>query len=212
MNIPEELVSHTRCLILFARQPLAGQVKTRLESALGIEGTLALYRRMLEKQITLVNQYTNANCQLWVDGDTGHNDFSEFKGLAFQQCGDDLGQRMSHAIDHALKQHDRAILIGCDCPQYSHDYFERAFLALEQGADVVLGPAMDGGYVLVGLRRSHQEIFHGIQWGSAGVMKQTRERINALGLQYHELETLHDIDEPQDLYLLEDTSMLQGLK
>ncbi len=209
MNSSAEPDSHARCLILFARQPVAGQVKTRLESALGIEGTLALYRRMLEKQITLINRFTKANIQLWVDGDTGHEDFSVFKGLVFKQSGDDLGLRMSHALDHALSQHDNAILIGCDCPQYSHDYFERAFLALEEGADMVLGPAVDGGYVLVGLRRSQQEIFQGIEWGSAEVMKQTRERIKALGVQCHELETLHDIDEPQDLHLLEGTSMLQ---
>ncbi len=209
MNTPAQPDSQARCLILFARQPVAGQVKTRLESALGIEGTLVLYRRMLEKQITLINQYTKANAQLWVDGDPDHKDFSVFEGLAFQQSGDDLGLRMSHALDHALSQHDTAILIGCDCPQYSHDYFERAFVALEEGADVVLGPAMDGGYVLVGLKRSQQEIFQGIEWGSAAVLKQTRERINALGLQCRELETLNDIDEPQDLQLLEGTSMLQ---
>jgi rSAM/selenodomain-associated transferase 1 len=208
MNNPEETESHSRSLILFARQPVAGQVKTRLEPALGIEGTLALYQRLLNKQITLVSQYLNANCQLWVEGDSAHEDFAEFKGLAFQQYGDDLGLRMSNALGNALGQHSNAILIGCDCPEYSHEYFDRAFLALEQGADVVLGPAMDGGYVLVGLRRAEQALFHGIEWGSDVVLKQTRERIKTLGLTCYELETLNDIDEPQDLVLLNGTTML----
>ncbi len=209
MSVPGGVDSHSRCLILFARQAVAGQVKTRLESALGIDGTLALYRRMLKSQLALVNQYPGANKQLWVDGDFTDKDFSEFKGLAFQQYGDDLGLRMGHALGKALAQYGSAILIGCDCPEYTDEYFDRAFLALEQGADVVLGPATDGGYVLVGLRRAEDAIFRNIEWGTSAVLQQTLARIKVQGLKCHELEALHDIDEPQDLALLKGNSILQ---
>ena len=127
----------------------------------------------------------------------------------FQQFGNDLGLRMNNALANVLDQYGSAILIGCDCPEYSHAYFDRGFLALEQGADVVLGPARDGGYVLVGLRQAEELIFRGMDWGTDAVLQQTRECISALGLNYHELETLQDIDEPQDLILLNGTTMLQ---
>ncbi len=209
MKTPAGAESHSRCLILFVREPVAGRVKTRLEPALGIKGTLALYRRLLDRQISLLNHYHNVDCQLWVEGDSAHEAFSEFNGPVFQQFGDDLGLRMNNALANVLDQYGSAILIGCDCPEYSHAYFDRGFLALEQGADVVLGPARDGGYVLVGLRQAEELIFRGMDWGTDAVLQQTRECISALGLNYHELETLQDIDEPQDLILLNGTTMLQ---
>jgi hypothetical protein len=201
--------SQNRCLILFAREPVAGRVKTRLESALGIEGTLRLYQRMLAHQIALVSNYPNATAQLWVDGDSSHSDFDGFNGSLHQQQGEDIGERMRFALQQALRIFSSAVLIGCDCPDFSSHYFDKAFSALDDDSDVVLGPANDGGYVLIGMREAREDIFQQVEWGSAQVMEQTRLRMRSNNLRWQELESLHDIDVPDDLAYLENSGLLQ---
>ena len=202
------LKAQSRCLILFAREPVAGRVKTRLEPALGIHGTLTLYQQLLNHQLKLVNHYSSANAQLWIDGDPEHPDFSNFNGVRYQQQGEDLGVRMCKAIYDALGANACVVLIGSDCPEIDKNYLDRAFDVLEKGADAVFGPAEDGGYVLIGTRVGCKEIFSQIEWGSSSVMDQTRLRMKSSGLHWEELETLHDIDEPIDLEYLKESGLL----
>ena len=115
------------------------------------------------------------------------------------QQGDDLGERMAFSLSVALQTHDKVIIIGTDCPALEHDYIEQAIYNLDK-VDAVIGPAEDGGYVLLGLRKFSAELFNGFNWGSDTVLDQTREVLNNLNWSFTELAIMHDIDRPEDLY------------
>jgi rSAM/selenodomain-associated transferase 1 len=115
-----------------------------------------------------------------------------------RQNGPDLGARMQDALEWALQRAPWAVLIGSDCPGYDSDYLQTAFAALERH-DAVLGPALDGGYVLIGMRRAAPELFADMPWSTTGVLDTTRQRLQRKGWSWQELPTLRDIDTPQDL-------------
>ena len=191
-----------RGLILFARSPRSGQVKTRLEPALGQERTLALYKRLLSRQIALLEQCPDARKVFWLEGNPTQEILQNFQGEIFLQMGGDIGERMGHAIDKTLEHCDSVILIGCDSPGLNQEVLEKGFQTLEEGHDAVFVPATDGGYVLVGLGKAEPALFTGMPWGTQSVMAQTRERLEILNLSWKELDTVSDIDEPQDLAVL----------
>ena len=115
-----------------------------------------------------------------------------------QQQGDDLGERMAHALaDELAAGAERAILIGTDCPLMSANYVAQAEAALAS-ADVVLGPAEDGGYVLIGCSRAVPEIFREIEWGTNRVLEQTLKSASQAQLRVSQLDTLWDVDRPED--------------
>ncbi len=192
-----------RRLLVFARDPRPGTVKTRLIPALGAAGATAIYRRLLEDTLGSAAQVRAEGKELWADR-LGED--SPLPGLAAAhrmairlQAGADLGARMQLALRRALVRARCAVLIGSDCPGYSAAYLEAAFAALDRH-DAVLGPAGDGGYVLIGLRRCAAGLFDGIPWGDAQVAAATRERLRVLGWTWHELATLADVDRPADLW------------
>ena len=117
--------------------------------------------------------------------------------LADQQ-GSELGERMAFAISVALQTHEKVIIIGTDCPDLDENYIEQAILALDD-VDAVIGPAKDGGYVLLGLRKFSIDLFTGFSWGSDTVLAQTRKVLNDLSWSHQELGIMHDIDRPEDL-------------
>lgn len=106
---------------------------------------------------------------------------------------------MGRAIQQSLDSSAFALLIGCDCPVLGLDDLRAASNALEGGFDCVLGPAEDGGYVLIGLRRPAPEIFANIDWGTDRVYQQTSSRLTELGINYFELPMRWDVDRPSDL-------------
>ena len=116
-----------------------------------------------------------------------------------RQCGGDLGARMGFAAERTLRHLRGVILIGGDCPVLEAQHLRSACTALADGDDAVLVPAEDGGYVLLGLRRYHPMLFGGIGWGGGEVLSQTRDRLRQLGWRWRELETLWDLDRPEDL-------------
>jgi rSAM/selenodomain-associated transferase 1 len=115
---------------------------------------------------------------------------------------------MLHAISCSLAQEsiEFVVLIGTDCPALNPAYVECAFEALQEGVEVVLGPAEDGGYVLVGMRQPVPEMFSNISWGSGAVLEETVQRLQQLGLSYRLLETLWDVDTVDDLPRLRELS------
>lgn len=191
-----------KALLVFARAPQAGTAKTRLIPALGAEGAAALHAGLVERTLQTACD-GDADVQLWCHPDPQHAFFrycvDRFPVGLHGQAGDDLGGRMAHALSLALSRHDHAVLIGTDCPALTASDLEAAFSALAGGTDVVLGPAADGGYYLVGLRRACDDIFVDIDWGSAQVLSQTKARLRQSGLNYHLLETRRDLDTPRDL-------------
>ena len=115
------------------------------------------------------------------------------------QRGAELGERMYHALRGGLRRHARVVLIGADCPELSAADLAGADRLLQGAADVVLAPAADGGYALIGARRIAPRIFAAVQWGGAGVLEETRRNLDEARLAYRLLRTLWDVDRPEDL-------------
>lgn len=189
--------------MVFARAPIPGQAKTRLIPALGPDGAAEVHRRLLLRTLEAVRAATAGPLELWCTPTCEHPVFTFCRdrfGLTLQpQAGDDLGQRMQNAFTAALEQHPFAVLVGSDCASLEAKLVEQAFRALEEGQDAVIGPADDGGYVLLGLRRVHERLFTGVPWGDQVVAALTRSRMRALGWRYLELPHQWDVDLPSDL-------------
>ena len=191
-------------VLLFAKAPVMGTVKTRMIPALGAEGATRLHIRLLRDTLADLSAAGVAPLELWCAPDTGHallHRLAETHGLTLhQQRGQDLGARLLAASADALGRAEIVALIGSDCPELDADYLAQAFGALQSTeVDAVLGPAEDGGYVLLALRRAEPALFTGIPWGGDQVAAITRDRMTALGWRWEELPTLRDVDRPRDL-------------
>jgi hypothetical protein len=177
-------------------------VKTRLIPSLGAVAATAVYRRLLQDTLLTAAQVDSAECEIWLDEGEPVPwlaDIAAAHGMAMRrQSGRDLGMRMHGAFEASLRSAERVVLIGSDCPEFDPGYLEAAFAALAQ-QDAVLGPAVDGGYLLIGLRAAPALLFEDIAWGTPQVLQITRDRLRQLGWRWAELPPRHDIDEPGDL-------------
>jgi hypothetical protein len=189
-------------LITFARAPSPGAVKTRLIPLLGAEAAAALHARLVEKTLETARTASFARVELHGTPDIDDAFFrscaSRSGAVLVAQAGGDLGARMFAALHSALARHPRALLVGSDCPVLSARHLRDADRALCDGNDAVLVPCEDGGYALIGLRRVDPRLFEGVAWGGESVMEETRSRLRRLGWSWRELETLWDVDRPQD--------------
>ncbi len=204
LGFPKSGAIEENCRIaVFARAPEPGKVKTRLIPALGAEGAAALHRRLVRHSLRAAQEAELGPVELWCAPDARHAFFLECArdfGASLHSQGDgDLGERMRRAVEAALSRAARVILVGSDIPALSSRYVRDAERALRDNHDAVIGPAEDGGYVLIGLARSDAELFRGIPWGGPEVLKETRLRIAALGWRGLELPALWDADRPEDL-------------
>ena len=189
-------------LIQFARAPEAGAVKTRMLPHLSPHQACELHTELV---LWTCRRLTTAGVgvvELAVAGDTRDPLFRECRaagvGAMYRQRGGDLGERMYRAIRAGLARFDRVILVGSDCPWIDRPYLEAALEALE-AVPLALGPALDGGYVLIAARRVRPELFTGISWGTDAVLAETRTRLGQLGWEWRELPALRDVDRPEDL-------------
>lgn len=194
-------------LLIFAKAPVPGRAKTRLIPALGAHRAALLQWRLAEHTLAMATEAKLCPVDLWCDPDTRHPFFARCQrrfGVPLRsQQGTDLGRRMHGALTVALRQAKSAVLIGTDCPGLSSKDLYEALTALAAGVDVVLGPAEDGGYVLIGVRRCSWQLFSGISWGSDQVLQQTRTRLQRLNWQGRELAPRWDVDRPDDLERME---------
>jgi len=190
-------------VMVFARAPTPGEAKTRLIPALGRAGAAALHRRLVMHCLGAATDAQLGPVELWCAPDARDPFFRECErrfGASLHSQGEgDLGTRMRLAFEAAFMRAGRAILVGCDVPALSAQYLRDAERALAGGNDVVIGPAEDGGYVLIGLARCDAELFRGIPWGGPKVLPETRRRVAALGWRMSELPALWDVDRPEDL-------------
>lgn len=192
-------------LQIFSKPPLAGEVKSRLIPALGEAGALALYRQFLEHTLITARCSGFAGIELWCtdSGESGIRALASRHNVRLQQqSGNHLGERMASAINVALARAPYVVLIGCDCPALQAEDLRRAAGWLRSGADAVLGPASDGGYYLIALRRPLLDLFTDIAWGTGEVLEVTRARLRHAGVSWHELPEYRDIDRPEDLEFL----------
>lgn len=191
-------------LVVFARFPEAGQVKTRLIPALGAEGAARLQEALTRRTLDVVQRFRSGSpCDVEVrfaggDASAMRRLFGA-RHLYSEQQGIGLGERLEHAVSTAFDQGTkRVVVIGTDCPELEQSTLEQAFDSLLH-ADIVLGPAFDGGYYLVGLQANRPELFRGIDWSTENVLRQTLECARQLQCSVCQLGPLSDVDYPEDL-------------
>ena len=195
-------------VILFTRYPRAGKCKTRLIPALGAEGAIRVHQRLVThilQELRYCIQRDNTKLQIHYDGGS-LAEMQRWLGRSYsfiQQKGEDLGQRMSRALTQALDQGRNVILLGSDCPAVTATLLKKALDSLQEH-DMVLGPAHDGGYYLIGLRRevdrsTCRNLFSHIPWSTAPALAETLQRATRLNLNLPTLPPLHDIARAEDL-------------
>jgi uncharacterized protein len=178
-------------IIVFAKAPVPGKAKTRLIPRLGEWRAARLHAQLTADAVRTARA---AECgPVELHGTAQHSFFRSLNAPFRVQRGRDLGERMYHA----LSRNPGAILIGADCPELTAADLRRAARWLRGGYDLVLAPAEDGGYALIGARRVSPEMFRGIAWGTSAVYSETVERLK--GKRWRALRTLWDVDRPEDL-------------
>ena len=192
---------HRRALIVFARAPELGRVKTRLAAEVGDGAALRAYRTLAEQVIAAASASATYSMTVAYTPPDAEPAMRQWLGpgvMLRPQSGADLGARMAAAIADAISGGaERVVVIGTDCPDVTADVVAEAFTRLGV-ADVVLGPASDGGYYLIGMSRPHRELFEGVPWSSAETLRATLARARAGGLSVTLLDERRDIDTVED--------------
>lgn len=194
------MFSH-QAVAVFSRTPVLGQVKTRLQPELNVHQALHCHQLLLQQTLKNI-QSKRYRIELWTWPEADHPYLQQLRQQyaidIMIQSGNDLGQRMYQCMEQHVRQGEQIVLIGSDCPTMDAEYISNAFDALKQH-DVVLGPAHDGGYVLIGANKIDKQLFENIQWGSEVVYQQTIEKLRQCGLSHYSLTPQDDIDSYDDL-------------
>ena len=183
MNIP---------VLVFARAPVVGRVKTRLAASIGAWAAARLHLRLTRRALRTAREARCGSVELHT---TALHSAFWFHEKIFFQKGNDLGERMYRA----LRRHRRAILIGCDCPALTARDLRRAARMLCAGYRVVLAPAEDGGYALIAARNAPRALFEGIAWGGTRVYADTVGKFQNPEYRWRALRTVWDVDRPEDV-------------
>jgi rSAM/selenodomain-associated transferase 1 len=188
-------------IVVFAKFPESGKVKTRLGKQIGNDAAASLYKLFMAQTFRFTAQL-DATCFVTVEPADRVAQFVDFvpKGCqVFAQEGPDLGQRLIHAFDFVFSEISaRVIALGTDSPTLPPEYVTEAFERLEY-SDVVIGPAEDGGYYLIGVNQPQRALFEEVSWSSDSVLKATIERAQCTGLSYSLLPIWYDVDELDSL-------------
>jgi len=191
-------------LVIFAKDPVEGKVKTRLQSLLDIPTICQLYTRFLDDTLKIGFSVprTDLFAGVYPSLDSGYFDKAAVSGKLqlFLQQGENLGDRMQKAFaDRFNEGYERVVIIGGDSPTLPKGYIETAF---DCDRDVVLGPSTDGGYYLIGMNRRVVDIFEGVNWGTERVLSQTLDRIRERAVTLELLPVWYDVDLPDELRFL----------
>ncbi len=184
-------------LLIFIKNPVKGKVKTRLAQTVGEDQALMIYLELLRHTRDIAQQ-VDANRLLYYSHFIDQED--EWSKDIFHkvlQQGNDLGAKMGNAFEQALSTHKKAVIIGSDCASLTPEIVNEAFRLLDH-YDFVLGPAIDGGYYLLGMKSFYPEVFENIAWSTDEVAAATIDRIDALHKTYSLLPLLSDIDYEED--------------
>lgn len=214
------------CLIIFAKEPKKGKVKTRLQGYLSESRCLKLYKAFLKDTLNIVKKI---KCKRKIIAYDSPNNYPRYlKKIAFEssllagkhpmdfsflkQKGGNLGQRMYNAFKYAVQRSVlKIVIIGSDSPDLPVSFIRSAFFALNDN-DVVLGPCEDGGYYLIGLKKPCFDLFKGVEWSGNGVLKQTIKKAKRLKLKIALLKKWLDVDTPESLTRLEKRLKLEKNK
>jgi rSAM/selenodomain-associated transferase 1 len=205
-------------LIVFAKAPLPGTVKSRLLPLLDAETIANLYEQLILRCLRTAVEAGVGPVDLWCTPSTEHPLFldcsEEYQIELHQQTEGDIGKRMGHAFYETLKRSNSALLMGTDCPSLTCADLKEARKKLLQGVQAVISPTEDGGYALLGLSQYEPGIFEGISWGTRTVLEETRERLGRLEWHWYELPERWDVDRPEDVRRLmsEGYPELEGIR
>lgn len=185
-------------LMVFAKNPVKGAVKSRLAETIGTENALEVYKALVKHTIEAAHLLPCDKAVFYSEHIDENDAWRKAGFQQFVQSGDELGTRMANAFEQKLMQYEKVVIIGSDCPDISTNILEQAFEALNQ-QDVVLGPAQDGGYYLLGMKQLVPELFQNKPWSTDHVLEATIQDLKNLNLKYSLLPELNDIDDYEDL-------------
>lgn len=189
-------------LMQFAKAPVPGRVKTRLMPVLSAQAACDLHCDLVRHTARILLDSGLGDVQIWVDGDLANPLFQGLFSMGVSsgvlQQGASLGERMQAALAASLREYDAALLVGSDCPGLTPAYLSEALSALAE-VELVVGPALDGGYVLLAMRAELPWLFGEMNWGGDDVLAETLKRAAHHGVEVRLLEPLADIDRPEDL-------------
>ncbi|MGB8190735.1 MAG: TIGR04282 family arsenosugar biosynthesis glycosyltransferase [Chitinophagaceae bacterium] len=190
-------MNQNEVVIIFTKNPVYGKVKTRLAAGIGADKALEIYHELVACTHSSIKELTCDKIVYYSDN-IQHNDLWDEGFEKAVQQGADLGERMHNAFKNVFDLgYKRAVIIGTDCPSLNAQLVMQAFDKLNT-QDVIIGPAADGGYYLLGMKTNH-DLFKNIAWSTAGVLDSTIEICKQLELNYYLLPVLNDIDEEKDL-------------
>lgn len=185
-------------VMVFCKAPVPGEVKTRLMPEYSGEEAAEIHRQLAHETLEDGLLLKDVALELWCAPDDNHELFQEYQAKGYSlhvQSGADLGERMSNAFAWNPKP---GILIGTDCPTIDAAYLQQSLFALKNN-DVVLAPAEDGGYGLIGLHGPKPELFQGITWSTDTVLSSTLKKCESAGLKVEQLPQIWDVDHPEDV-------------
>jgi rSAM/selenodomain-associated transferase 1 len=185
-------------IIVFVKNLQSGKVKTRLAAEVGNEEAFKVYKALLNYTHNVVRSLTCDKYIFYSDYTDENDIWSQNDCIKILQSGNDLGERMLLAFSLVFKKnHNKVLIIGSDCPELKSAIIEQGFEHLND-ADVVIGPATDGGYYLLGMKRINKSLFENIAWSTESVLAQTLAGCVKEGLSYSLLPILNDIDKKGD--------------
>ncbi|QHT67598.1 glycosyltransferase [Rhodocytophaga rosea] len=189
-------------LIIFVKNPQLGKVKTRLAQTIGNQQALEIYLRLLDHTKDISSQVAANRAVYYTDFIDSNDIWPEDQFQKYLQTGDDLGERMKNAFAAAFAEgFEKVVIIGSDCPQLTSAHIEEAFDLLN-AFGAVIGPAVDGGYYLLGMSEFIPELFINKAWSSDQVLRQTLADLNRLEYSFYLLDELRDIDTEEDLKIV----------
>lgn len=189
-------------VLIFSKAPVVGQVKTRLVPYISAEQAARLHAELTHDRLQMCTAAALCDVELWCSPDSQHPFFIDcvrrYGIRSRTQAGDDLGERMANAIRRRLVHYSKIIIIGADAPALQSDTLESVIAALDD-AEVVLVPAEDGGYVLLGATRYREGMLASVPWGSERVLASTVRNLERLQMQHRLVGECWDVDRPEDL-------------
>jgi len=184
-------------LIIFVRNPLLGKVKTRIAATIGDENALVIYKHLLQHTKNITESLPVTKFVFYADEVTTNDLWNGYE--KWLQSGTDLGERMSNAFESLFKKgFTKIVIIGSDCLELDEKMILDAFLKLNE-YEIVIGPATDGGYYLLGMKSPFKNLFENITWSSNSVFNETIKQIEKRNLTLFLLPILNDVDEEKDI-------------
>jgi len=183
-------------IVVFLKAPRPGQVKTRLAASIGQEAACEAYLELADTFLAQLATFPEVELRFAPEGAIQEIErFKKHSEWRLKPQGEgDLGQRMERAVEESLSEVDAVICIGTDCPYVRKTDLDQAFDILSK-KDAVLGPALDGGYWAIGMRKPEATLFQDMPWSTPEVLAITRQRLQVAGMSFRELRQLEDVDD-----------------